>query len=197
MALQEHSVSTKSLRRRKAGIAELTSPQSRSVSNNASAVEFEQACRDALRWCRPELLALAISRGCAHYASLWPHLPVAKGVLPQEVLGCGLLRGPEEAETFQAIRCGAMILSDRHNDAARVAEAAVRLGVADRVFHVATLGRRYDAYPAYWRSVIEELPDGCTSEEFLPGVSRLTRETFGTLPRRGVIREWLRSDFAR
>ena len=197
MALQEHSVSIKLLRKNTAGIGAWVLGKKRPVSGAAKVGEFEQACRDALRWSRSELLALAIDRGCTHYASLWPRLPAPKGVLPHEVLGCALLRGPEDAETFQAIRCGAMVLSDAHNDAERVAEAAIRLAVVGRVSHIVKLGLRYDASPEFWRAVIAALPAGCTAEEFLPAVSRLARETFGASPRHGVIREWMRSDFAR
>ena len=197
MALQEHSVSSRLLRKRTAGLAVPVSGKKRPVPGAAKVGEFEQACRNALRWSRSELLALAIDRGCAHYASLWPRFPAPTGVLPHEVLGCALLRGPEDAETFQAIRCGAMVLSDWNNDPELVAEAAVRLAVSGRVSHVAKLGLRYDTRPDYWRAVIEVLPEECTEEDFLPGVSRLTRETFGSSPRHGVIRGWLRSDFAR
>ncbi len=76
---------------------------------------------------RRKLLAIAVARGCDQYAPLWPELrPKDDLTLPKEVLGCALLRGPADEETFQSIRCGAMVLSDLGNSLGRIVLAALR-----------------------------------------------------------------------
>lgn len=159
-----------------------------------SVAEVAAACHEAETWTRERLLALAIGRGCDHYAPLWPDLPAAGGVLPHEVLGCALLRGPTGGETFQAIRCGAMVLSDLSNAPASIAAAAARLGVAGRVVHIARLALTAADYPEFWRNILAGLPDVEPNEpEFLPGLSRFASETRLSGPRSGPVRLWLRT----
>ena len=155
---------------------------------------FAQACTRAKALTLSQLLAVALARGCQHYAPLWPELiPEDQTWLPQEALGCALLRGPETASTFQAIRCGAMILSDCGNEPGRIALAAKIYDVAARVAHLARLGQMEDDYPAYWAGVLAALPDmPATGEDFLAGVSRLVAETRRSGSGRGAKRVWLR-----
>jgi len=160
-----------------------------------SGPDLEVACREATEWTRAELLALAMARGCGFYAPLWPVLPGLRGDLPHEVLGCALLRGSADLETFQAIRCGTMVLSDLHNHPGIIGEAAVQLGVAERLAPLAQLGHRHDTEPDFWSAVLAGLPDGTSAEDFLPGVSRLTCETMKLTPGRGLRRQWLRTDY--
>jgi len=151
------------------------------------------ACDEAETWTRPELLALAVAKGCRHYAPQWPELPPVKGILPNEVLGCCLLRGPADVETFRAIRCAAMVLSDLHNRADEIGWAARRFRVAGRAMHIARLGLTADTYPAYWLRVIDALsPFEPDEPEFMPGVSRLVSETRWTATGLGASWQWLR-----
>jgi hypothetical protein len=120
---------------------------------------FLRACRQAEKLPRDDLLGVAIARGCTHYAPLWPNLRHEDSDwLPHEVLGCALLRGVADAETFQAIRCGAMVLSDLHNDPALIAAAAERLAVLPRVTHLAKQGLHGDDQPEFWTQVRRKLP---------------------------------------
>jgi hypothetical protein len=152
------------------------------------------ACQKAAKLPRHQLLAHALALGCSHYATLWPDLTPTTSHLPQEVLGCALLRGPADVETFQAIRCGAMLLSDLANSPAAIAAAAHELGVTGRVAHLARLGLAADAHADYWTRILTELPVGVAAEtDFLPGISRLTTETRLSGPGRGPVRTWLRT----
>lgn len=162
-------------------------------------VEFAQACAKAVGLSRSELLAAAIVRGCGYYAPLWQDLAVRNlGWLPHEILGCALLRGPKDADTFQAIRCGAMILSDLDNVPERIAAAAREFRVAERVAHIARLGLQADQHPDFWKRVLVALPSACTEEtDFLPGVSRLVAETRRSGPNQGPARIWLRTAYQR
>lgn len=160
---------------------------------------FLRACRQAAKLTRDDLLGVAIARGCTHYAPLWPNLSHDDSDwLPHEVLGCALLRGVADAETFQAIRCGAMVLSDLHNDPALIAAAAERLAVLSRVAHLSQLGLHGDDQPEFWMQVRRRLPDLSSPEaEFLPGLSRLRLETGQAGPDQGGRPVWLRTAYRR
>lgn len=146
---------------------------------------------------RDQLLRVAVARGCRHYAPLLSPNATAtdNAELPHEMLGAALLRGPADAATFQAIRCGAMILSDLGNSPQRIAEASEYFGVAHRVAHVARLGLAFDQHPEFWRATLDTLPSVAGEEQFLPGVSRLTSETWMAGPGRGLARTWLRTHY--
>ncbi len=160
---------------------------------------FLRACRQAAKLNCDDLLGVAIARGCAHYAPLWPRLvPENLEWLPHEALGCALLRGQADTETFQPIRCGAMVLSDLGNAPELIAAAAEHLGVSGRVAHIARLGIQEDAHPSYWKKLqrcLRDLP--AKEEDFLPGVSRLMAETRASGAGRGPVRTWLRTDWSR
>ena len=160
---------------------------------------FLRACRQAAKLTRADLLRVAVARGCSHYAPLWPHLrPENLDWLPHEVLGCALLRGAADAETFQAIRCGAMVLSDLKNDAALIATAADELKVLPRVAHLSKLGLHGDDQPEFWMQVRRRLPDlSITEAEFLPGLSRLRLETGRAGPDQDAKAVWLRTAYQR
>lgn len=160
---------------------------------------FLEACREAAVLSRDELRATAVARGCSHYAPLWPDLTRADRVgLPHEILGCALLRGPATAETFQSIRCGAMVLSDLGNTPELIVAAARQLGVAGRVAHLAQLALSADVHPEFWNRVRTALPGPSADEQdFLPGVSRLVAETRLSGPGKGPARTWLRTEYRR
>lgn len=167
--------------------------------SGVSEAEFAQACAKAGGLSRSELLAAAVVRGCGYYASLWQDLaPSNLTRLPHEILGCALLRGPQDAETFQAIRCGAMVLSDLGNVPELIATAAKELQVAGRVAHLAQSGLRADEHPDFWQRVLVMLPTATGEElDFLPGVSRLVAETRRSGPNQGPVRTWLRTAYQR
>lgn len=160
---------------------------------------FLRACRQAAKLTRADLLGVAIARGCAHYAPLWPHLRCEDSDwLPHEVFGCALLRGTADAETFQAIRCGAMVLSDLLNDPALIAIAAERLAVMPRVAHISGLGLHGDDQSEFWMQVRCRLRDLSPAEvEFLPGISRLVTVTKLNGPGKGTEGVWLRTAYSR
>lgn len=160
---------------------------------------FLQACRVAAGLSPDALRAVAIARGCSHYAPLWPNLTSAdRAGLPQEALGCALLRGPATAETFQSIRCGAMVLSDLENSPEMIAAAAEQMDVAGRVAHIVRLGLSADVHPEFWAAVRVALHDVAADEEdFLPGLSRLVAETRLSGPEKGPVRTWLRTQYRR
>lgn len=107
------------------------------------------------------------------------------------------MRGPADAATFQAIRCGAMVLSDLGNSPQRIAEAADFFGVVHRVAHLARLGLEFDRHPEFWQAVLDALPPAAGEEDFLPGLTRFTSDTGMRGLGRGPSRTWLRSRYAR
>lgn len=159
---------------------------------------FLRACRQAAKLTRDDLLSVAIARGCNHYAPLWPHLmPENLDWLPHEALGCALLRGEADAGTFQAIRCGAMILSDLDNDPGFIALAAESLAVLPRVAHIAKLGLQGNDHPEFWTRLQLTLPDPAATEvAFLPGLSRLRLES-GVGSHQAASPAWLRTAYRR
>lgn len=172
------------------------SPEAASIGADSA---FLRTCREVAGLSRDDLLAAAIARGCAHYAPLWPDLrPVNMAWLPHEALGCALLRGEADAATFQAIRCGVMVLSDQGNDPELIGLAATQFGVAGRVAHLAGLAFAADSHALFWEQVGHRLPPASPGDrEFLPGVSRLVSETRRSGPGAGAARGWLRTDYRR
>lgn len=145
------------------------------------------------------LMRVAVLRGCRHYAPLLSSPPssVDDDGLLHEVLGVALLRGPRDVTTFQAIRCGAMVLSDLQNDPAIIQAAAKHFGVVERVAHIARLGLANDSHAGYWTTLLSMLPDDTREDDFLPGLSRLTAETWvHPLSSRKFVRTWLRTSRA-
>lgn len=148
---------------------------------------------------RNELFRIAVARGCRHYAPFLPAgvEPVDSPDVPHEALAAALLCGPSDAATFQAIRCGAMVLSDLGNSPHIIADVSEQLGVEHRAAHIARLALRADTHPDFWQNVLRELPSAVTEEDFLPGISRFTSETREPSWRSAPIRVWLRTRYAR
>lgn len=149
---------------------------------------------------RERLLRIAVARGCRHYAGFLPVGMEAEDnpELSHEALGVALLGGQADAVTFQAIRCGAMVLSDLANSPRAIGELGRLRGVAHRVAHTARLGLVADEHPDFWQRVLRELPDEVSEEDFLPGVSRFTSESRSSSASRLVpVRVWLRTYYAR
>jgi len=194
MALKEHSGLANSDRR----VGTLRASVS-VAEHRLAAAAFAQGCEATARKSRHHLLAVAIARGCRHYAPLWPELkPEDDPGLPHEALGCALLRGPADAETFQAIRCGAMVLGDLANFPQQIAVAADFFGVVDRVAHIARIGSAADEQRKFWQQILKVLPaQPGADRDFLPGVSRLVAETRVGGPAGGPVRVWLRTAYQR
>lgn len=148
---------------------------------------------------REELLGIAIARGCSHYRSLVPNVLVRDNpAVPHEFLGCALLSGSPDADTFQAIRVGAMVLSDLLNDPQQMAKAATKFGVVSRLTHIARMALEVQDSPDCWRAVLACLPTTIDLEAgFLPGASRFRSESPITGPGRGPSRVWLRTNYHR
>jgi hypothetical protein len=156
------------------------------------------ACQKVTELSGESLTAVAVARGCRHYASLWPGLiPLDYAWLPHEVLGCAMLRGPADENTFQMIRCGAMVLSDLGNSPGQIAIAAGQLQVIPRVAHIVLLGLAEDKHPEYWTKIRKLLPElSPVEQDFLPGMSRLMTETKLSGPGKGPERIWLRTAYS-
>ena len=148
---------------------------------------------------RNELLGVAVARGCHHYAPfVAPEFVADRPELSHEVLGCALLRGPADLDTFQCIRVAAMVLSDEACSSTTVAAAAAELGVESRLAHIARVALAAGDRPGYWRKVLEALPSPIEANEaeFLPGVSRFRLETGKSGPGMGAAWIWLRTHYA-
>lgn len=154
---------------------------------------------DIIDLSQQELMRIAVARGCRHYRTLLPAdpQPVDVAAIAHETLGVALLRGSRDLATFQAIRCGAMVLSDLGNSPERIAEAAAHFGVAHRVAHIARLGVKFDQHAEYWRALWSALPTTTVTEDFLPGVSRFSLEVGISGPGLGPSRTWLRTHYRR
>ena len=148
---------------------------------------------------RSDLLWLAVARGCRHYAGFVNGSSVADDpAIPHEALGCALLCGPTDVDTFQAIRVAAMVLSDLENSPTVMVAAAHEFGVASRLKHVCQIALNADDHPEFWSAVRALVPpiDGKSESEFLPGVSRFSLETTEPSPN-GLksVRVWLRTSY--
>ncbi|MFA5262711.1 MAG: hypothetical protein WC378_02730 [Opitutaceae bacterium] len=159
---------------------------------------FTSACRLAANLSRNDLLAAAIARGCSHYASFVdPRFVRDLPFIPHVVLGCALLRGLQDVETFNAIRVGAMVLSDLDNSPDAIAAASVELSVTSRAAHIARVGLTNDTHPSYWQEILECISAEINESEidFLPGASRFCSN--GRLAGFGRVLSphWLRTSF--
>ncbi|MGA3008546.1 MAG: hypothetical protein ABSE59_11715 [Opitutaceae bacterium] len=162
--------------------------------------DIRRACRAAGRLGRDELIGIAVARGCRHYAAFVPpELVNDRPDIPHEVLGCALLAGPQDVETFRAIRVGAMILSDAGNSAHTMADAADAFGVTARLLHIARVGAEADNRPDFWRDVLAHLPatDSASEARFLPNASRFSVENRLNGHGRGADRVWLHTNYRR
>jgi hypothetical protein len=160
--------------------------------------DIRRACCAVGMLGRDELIGIAVARGCHHYAAyVPPELVKDRPGIPHEVLGCALLVGPQDVETFQAIRVGAMILSDAGNSAHAMADAADALGVTARLLHIARVGAEADNRPDFWREVLAHLPatDGASEAGFLPNASRFSIESRLNGHGRGIDRVWLCTNY--
>ena len=149
---------------------------------------------------REELIGIAVARGCYHYAGFSDaSLVEERPDLPHEVLGCALLRGPADVDTFKSIRVGAMVLSDLGNDPSAISAAAIIPGVEGRVAHIARVALNVGDRPDFWQTVLKDLPpeDDAFEAAFLPGITRFRTECPKTSPGRCSSFVWLRTSYER
>lgn len=160
----------------------------------------DHALREVEGYSRDQLIGIAVARGCRHYASFadsWNKVDVP--TIPHEVLGCALLRGAPDVDTFQSIRVASMVLSDAGNSPDMIGAAAAALGVESRVTHIAKLALKADNRPDFWEAVLASIPaaDNASEAGFLPGITRFRCESPMTGLGRGPSRVWLRTAYAR
>ena len=149
---------------------------------------------------REELIGIAVARGCHHYARFTDaSLTMVCPELPHELLGCALLRGPADVNTFQSIRVGAMVISDLGNDPGAIGDAAAFLRVEGRAVHIAKLALKVGDRPDFWQAVLAELPPAEDDFEatFLPDITRFRSECPKTGPGQSSSTVWLRTYYAR
>ena len=160
--------------------------------------EFARALGTVTALSRDELIGIAVARGCHHYSPFVAKELVAdRRDVPHDLLGCALLCGPPNLDTFLAIRVAAMVLSDPGCSPDLVARAAEAMGVSSRVAHIARVALTVNDSPAYWHGLLAQLPPhGPTAEaDFLPKVSRFSLESGKPGPGLGPIRVWLRTHY--
>lgn len=152
-------------------------------------------CQRAIAATTQELMALAVARGCHHYAPMtdgWS-APSQLNDMLHEVLGCALLHFPMP-DGFDSFRCGVMILSDIGNSPAWVAEAAAHFGIERRVGYVVRIAIESDGERGYWEQLMPLFP-ASSGDELLPGVSRFVSESKMSAGSGGAHRVWLRTNF--
>jgi hypothetical protein len=170
------------------------------IRQNPIVNELEPQLRKVSALSRDQLIGIAVARGCHHYAPfVAPHLVVDEPELSHEVLGCALLRGPTDLDTFHSVRVGAMVLSDESCSPAVVNAAAEAMGVRERLAHIAQVALAAGERPDYWMEILAGNPTRLSDDEsdFLPGISRFTVETGKSGPGRGPVRVWLRTHYAK
>ena len=112
----------------------------------------------------PELLALAVARGCRHYSAATSEVASVRDpgreALSDEELAV-LLLTQEHGSDPMAIRCAAQLLSGEHIDGARLAALAIRERCTRALAHIAEAGMAHDEKaPAFWRELRERLGAG-------------------------------------
>ena len=161
------------------------------------------ACRDASLLAREVLLGIAVARGCRHYAAFVPstylNYHLNRHDIPHEVLGCALLGGCPDLETFRSIRVGAMVISDLGNDPHAIAAAADECSVTQRLAHICRVALKTDEQPGFWGAMLAALrvADDTSESQFLPGASRFCIETRKKSRVQAISRVWLRTAYSR
>lgn len=141
-----------------------------------------------------ELIALAVSRGCSHYAPGRDPVPNPpnRQALGDDELTILLIVG-ENAYDPTAIRCAAQLARSPHIDPARLARFAVMEKTERVLTHIARAGLAHDPEGAeFWQDVLKRLP--CMpprSEPMLPHWTRFVsmpgRQRGGIAPTRWLV----------
>ena len=147
---------------------------------------------------RDRLMEIAVARGCSHYRLFVAPGPASDDpTISHEFLGCALLQGVEDVETFQSIRVGAMVLSDLGNDPQLIRTLAEDLGVSVRLTQLATVALGAGDEPLFWRSMLDAAEPGPVDDDFFPTASRLSLESFSGGTGSTLRRQWLRTAYRR
>ncbi len=142
-----------------------------------------------------DLQRLVVARGCRHYSRSEPSLaePISTAGFSNAELAIALL-SPALMDDPHSIRCGAAMLGAEGNDPVSLARSAAEEGSVAIVRYVALAGQRYEPENAFWRVLLEHLPDGPPPPDgILPHPSRFVAMTGfvrGAGP--GFFTEWQR-----
>jgi hypothetical protein len=109
----------------------------------------------------PDLIALAVKRGCDHYRGMVPEADVedpGMAKMTNEELAVALLLG-EHPFDATAVRCAAQLLSGDGIDPGRVAHLARRERCERVVAYIARAGVQHDEHGGpFWGKLLEGLP---------------------------------------
>ena len=143
----------------------------------------------------PELLALAVARGCRHYAvEARPAVcDPGREALPDEDLAILLLLGEHSFEPM-AIRCAAQLLGGPGVDAGRLATLAQRERCTRVLAHIAQAGAEHDEVaPAFWSDLVVRIgPVQPVPEGTLPHWTRFVSLSGAQRHSRRQVSVWLR-----
>lgn len=146
-----------------------------------------------------QLLHLAVARGCRHYTPSDYHADevqdCGKACFSNSELAVALVSGGAEGDA-RHIRVAAQLLGAPDVSAAKVARLARMERCVPILRYIAESGRREDSVdPAFWRNLLELLPEAPSVEEGrLPHPSRFLSQPGWTPPSRPPRRaSWLRA----
>lgn len=152
----------------------------------------------------PEMIALAVARGCSHYrGGSEPALDAAlsKEQFSDAELAVALL-SPCLPYDQRALRVGAQLLGSRANRPRSLAFLAVKERAVSVVRHLARLGKEAEPREIFWRELLAALPSPSSrwpepAAGSMPHPSRFRSETGRTSPRNrltlgGPLKVWLR-----
>jgi len=140
------------------------------------------------------LIALAVARGCSHYAPGRDSLPQppTRQTLGDEELTILLLLG-ENPYDPAAIRCAAQLARSPHIDPKRLARLAIMEKTERVLAHIAHAGVAHDPDGTeFWQNLIDRLPSAAPRREpNLPHWTRFVsmpgRQRGGTAPTRWLV----------
>ena len=137
----------------------------------------------------PELVGLAIARGCRHYqggTEPIPQMPVPSIEFSDEELAICLL-SPSLPYNQRTVRLGAQLLGSRGNQPSRLALLAQAEHAEEIVRYIATAGRHTEPHEPFWGELLAALPPASPNSPaiaagVLPHPSRFRLETGRTAP---------------
>ena len=137
--------------------------------------------RNAGLYGTPELIGLAVARGCRHYQGgpePVPSAPLSHAAFSDEELTVALL-SPCLPYSPRALRVGAQMLGSRNNQPRRLALLARRERAENVVRHIVAAGQLTEPHEPFWRELLAILPPVPSSRSAFPA---------GVLPHPGRFR---------
>ena len=140
-----------------------------------------------------KLEALAVARGCTHYASPGMILPaVSEADFTNEELAIALL-SPALAYSAHTIRVGGAMLSAIGSDPKLIARLATQEGAVAPVRYIANAALQFEPENAYWTGLLELLPQTLPiADGVMPHPTRFVSMTGITRGKVGRVVVWLR-----